>query len=230
MPYSLQPLAWAAVTVGGYLLARAIYQRHSHWFTSPLLLTWALCFLLALGLHVSYGSYLRGTHWLLVLLGPATMAFALPIYEQRELIRKNWQVLVVGVLVGSTIAFSSSFLLARALGLSPLLRLSLLPRSFTTPFALEFVKSVGGAPELAVTCVVVTGLFGVSLGELLLNWLPLRSAFARGAMFGMGAHAVGTAKARELGAVEGSVAGLTMVLAGILCVLAAPLLTLFLPH
>jgi predicted murein hydrolase (TIGR00659 family) len=226
VPYDLQPVAWAAVTVGLYLLARAIHQRHSHWFTSPLLLTWALCFSLALVLHVSYRSYLRGTHWLLALLGPAVMAFAIPIYEQRRLIRNHWPVLVIGVLAGSAIAFSSSWLLAWALGLSPDLRLSLLPRSVTTPFALAFVKSVGGTPELTATCVVITGLFGASLGELLLHWLPLRSAFARGALFGMGAHSVGTAKAREVGEVEGSVAGLIMVMAGILSVLVAPLLAL----
>jgi putative effector of murein hydrolase len=85
---------------------------------------------------------------------------------------------------------------------------------------------VGGIPELTATCVVVTGLVGASMGELLLKWMPLRSAFARGAMFGMGAHAVGTAKARQLGEVEGSVAGLTMILAGLVSVLAAPVIAL----
>ncbi|MDR3673736.1 MAG: LrgB family protein [Holophaga sp.] len=222
----LQPVAWAAITVGLYLLARAIYQRHAHWFTSPLLVTWALCFSLALVLHVNYRSYLRGTHWLLALLGPAVMAFAIPIYEQRKLIRRNWMVLALGVVAGSVIAFGTSWLLAWALGLSPDLRRTLLPRSVTTPFALAFVKSVGGSPELTATCVVITGLFGASLGELLLTWLPLRSAFARGALFGMGAHSVGTAKAREVGEVEGSVAGLIMVLAGILSVLVAPVLAI----
>lgn len=222
MAHDLQPLAWAAGTVGLYLLARAIQQRHSRWFTSPLLVTWALCFGLALVLHVSYWTYLRGTHWLLLLLGPAVTAFAIPIYEQRQLIRRYWPVLVIGVLAGSALAFASSWMLAGALGLSPEFRLSLLPRSVTTPFAMEFARKVGGKPELAATCVVVTGLFGASLGELLLVWLPFRSAFARGALFGMGAHTVGTAKAREMGDVEGSVAGLVMVMAGILSVLAAP--------
>jgi predicted murein hydrolase (TIGR00659 family) len=223
MRSELSPVLWAAVTIGLYLLAQALHRRHPSGWSSPLLLTWAGCFALALALHTSYPDYLRGTHWLLTLLGPATLAFALPIYQQRQLIRRHWPVLLAGVLAGSTLAFSSSWLLARMLGLPAGVRLCLLPRSVTTPFALDFTRKVGGAPELTATCVVVTGLAGASLGTLLLRWLPLRSGFARGALFGMGAHTVGTVKARELGELEGSVAGLTMVLAGILSVLAAPL-------
>ena len=223
MPHDPVPFAWCGFTLGCYLLARAWNRKRPRWFTSPLLVTWALCFGLALVLHADYRRYLQGTHWLLVLLGPATMAFALPIFEQRRLIRRHWGILVIGVLAGSAIAFASSWLLAWGLGLSPQLRLSLLPRSVTTPFALEFTRRVGGSPELTATCVVITGLLGASLGELLVAWMPLRSGFARGALFGMGAHAVGTAKAREVGELEGSVAGLTMVMAGILSVLLAPL-------
>jgi putative effector of murein hydrolase len=102
--------------------------------------------------------------------------------------------------------------------------LSLLPRSVSTPFAIAFAEDVGGVPELAATCVVITGLIGAALGELLMNWLPLRSSFARGALFGMGAHGAGTARARQVGAEEGSVAGLVMVLAGLTSVLVGPLL------
>jgi predicted murein hydrolase (TIGR00659 family) len=212
------------MTLAFYLLARALHARRPRWWTSPLLLTWALCFSLALALHATYGDYLRGTSWLVTLLGPATMAFAMPIYEQRRLIQRHWPVLIIGVLAGSGLAFGSSWLFARILGLEPLLRASLLPRSVSTPFALDFARKVGGIPELTATCVVITGLLGASMGELILKWLPLRSPMARGAMYGMGAHGVGTAKARQLGEVEGSVASLTMVLAGLVSVLAAPLL------
>jgi predicted murein hydrolase (TIGR00659 family) len=229
MPHDLPALAWGAATVALYLLARAIHRRRPHALTSPLLLTWALCFGLALALHASYRTYLRGTHWLLALLGPAVTAFAVPIYEQRRIIRRHWPVLAIGTVAGSALAFASSWGLARALGLSPDLCRGLLPRSVTTPFALAFAGRVGGRPEFTATCVVLTGVLGASLGELLLAWMPLRSALARGALFGMGAHSVGTAKAREMGGLEGSVAGLIMVMAGILSVLAAPLFARLLP-
>lgn len=228
MPVEVQSAFWAATTVGVYLLSVALHRRHPRWWTSPLLATWAPCLVLALALHTPYHTYIGGTHWLLTMLGPATVAFAMPIYEQRRLIRRYWPALLIGVVAGSAIAFVSSWLLASAFGLSPALRLSLLPRSVTTPFALAFAKDVGGIPELTATCVVVTGLLGASLGEVLISWLPLRSAFARGVLFGMGAHAVGTAKAREIGDVEGSVAGLTMISAGLASVVVAPILAIFL--
>jgi putative effector of murein hydrolase len=224
----MAPLFWAAATLGAYLAALAVHRRRGRWWSSPLLLTWALCFGLALALHTDYRTYLRGTHWLLALLGPATAAFALPIHQNRRLIRRAWPVLAAGTLAGTAIALATSWLLAGALGLPAQARVSLLPRSFTTPFALAFAQTVGGAPELTAACVVFTGLFGASMGQLMLEWLPVRSAFARGALFGMGAHAVGTAKARDLGELEGSVAGLVMILAGVTSMLAAPVLAIWL--
>jgi putative effector of murein hydrolase len=106
------------------------------------------------------------------------------------------------------------------------MRLSLLPRSFTTPFAMAFASEVGGSPDLAAVCVIATGVIGASLGSVLLSVLPLRSSFARGAMLGMGAHGAGVAKAREIGAEEEAVAGLVMILAGVGCALLGPLLSL----
>jgi predicted murein hydrolase (TIGR00659 family) len=217
------PFFWAAVTLGVYLLTRAIHQRHARWWTAPLLLTWALCFALALCLHTTYGEYIKGTHWLLTLLGPATVAFASPIYEQRATIRRHWPILVVGITTGTVVAIGSSWILASLLGLSPDLRLSLLPRSVSTPFAIAFAEDVGGIPELSAIWVVITGLLGASVGEFLLKYLPLRSSMARGALFGMGAHGVGSARARQFGAEEGSFAGLVMILAGLTSVFVAPL-------
>lgn len=224
MPIDLMPLFWGASTIALYLASRALHQRLPRWWTSPLLLTWGLCLGLALLLHASYGEYIRGTHWIMALLGPATMAFAMPIYEQRALIRHHWPVLAVGVAVGSIIAVGSAWVLASLLHLSPALRLSLLPRSVTTPFALAFSSDIGGIPELTATCVVITGLFGAIAGEVLLKVLPLSSAFARGALFGMGAHGAGVAKARTVGKEEGTVAGLVMVLAGLVSVGIGPVL------
>jgi predicted murein hydrolase (TIGR00659 family) len=228
MPHEWHALFWAMITLGVYFLSLQAHGRMNRWWTSPLLLTWLACFALALGLHASYKDYIKGTHWLITLLGPATVAFAMPIYEQRALIRRHWPILLAGILVGSSLAIGSSWILASALGLPADLRLSLLPRSVSTPFAIAFVENVGGVPELAATCVVITGLIGASLGEVLLKWLPLRSAFARGALFGMGAHGAGTARAREVGLEEGTVAGLVMVLAGLTSVLSAPILAHFL--
>ncbi|MDR3517868.1 MAG: LrgB family protein [Azospirillaceae bacterium] len=222
------PLFWLAVTLVSYCLSRWIDARLHQWWTSPLLLTFGFCLTLALVLHASYHDYLSGTFWLGTLLGPATVAFALPIYEKREMIRRYWPTLAVGVVAGSTISIISSLLLAHWLGLAPDVRLSLVPRSITTPFAMAVSGGIGGIPGLTATCVILTGLCGGAVGELLLKWLPLRSSFSRGALFGMGAHGCGAAKAREVGVEEGSIAGLVMVLAGLANVAFAPVLAILL--
>lgn len=226
MRADLTALFWIVATLGCYALARLCNRRLRAWWTSPLLLTCVLCLGLALGLHTGYGEYMRGGRFLLALLGPATVAFALPIYEQRDLIRRTWPTLLVGVAFGCGLALSGVWLLSGWLELPRELRLSLLPRSFTTPFAMAFARDVGGSPDLAAVCVIATGVIGASLGSVLLQVLPLRTSFARGAMLGMGAHGAGVAKAREIGAEEEAVAGLVMILAGVSCALLGPLVAL----
>jgi putative effector of murein hydrolase len=222
-PNFLTPILWSLVTVGLYFASRRLYQAHRRWWTSPMLLTWVACGALILGLHTTYQEYLGGTHWMITLLGPATVAFALPIHDQRALIRRHWRLLVIGVVCGSAIAFGSSWFLAGALDLPANVRASLLPRSVSTPFAMAASAKIGGLPELTASFTAVTGLFGAAVGDLLLACLPLRSSFSRGALLGMGAHGAGVARAHELGQEEGAVAGLIMVFAGLLNVVVASL-------
>jgi predicted murein hydrolase (TIGR00659 family) len=217
-------LFWSVATIASYLLARRIHRRWPKWWLSPLAIAPALLILAALSLQTSYAQYLRGTGWLITLLGPATVAFAVPLYERRQLIRQYWPVLSLGVFVGSTVAMVSSWLLAGLMRLDGAVRLSLLPRSMSTPFAMAVSRDLGGSPEMTAVFVVVTGVLGVALGEALLARLSLRSGLARGALMGMGAHGVGTARAQQIGQEEGAIAGLVMVFTGVLNVLAAPLI------
>jgi predicted murein hydrolase (TIGR00659 family) len=225
---AVRPLAaalfWSAATIAFYVCARLLFGRWPRWWLSPLVFTPVLLGALALGLHAGYQDYIGGTHWLSVMLGPITVAFALPIYEQRAIIRRHWPILLVGVLVGSSLAMLSAWALASVLGLPGDMRLSLLPRSVSVPFAVVVSSDIGGIPDLTSVFVVITGVFGGAVGEAVLKLLPLRSNIARGALFGMAAHGVGVATAHRLGREEGSIAGLVMVLAGLFNVLAAPVL------
>jgi len=178
----------------------------------------------ALPLHTAYAEYSRDTHWLMLILGPVTVAFAVPIWQQRQMLMRHGPALLLGMLAGSAASIGTSYGLARALSLDNSLTLSLVPRSITTPFAMPLAQDLGGVPELTAVFVMVTGVFGAFLGGLLLKWLPLRSSLARGALFGVGAHGAGVSRAREVGGEEGSVAGLVMVLTGLLNLFAAPLL------
>lgn len=224
----LAALFWSASTIACYAGSRWLYRRRPTWWLSPLLVAPILLLLLAIGLHTGYRDYIYGTQWLVAMLGPVMVAFAIPIYEQRSVIRRHWPALAVGVVVGSLIAMTTAWGLATALGLSDALRLSLLPRSMSTPFAMTVSGDIGGQPNLTAVFVVVTGVFGAAIGEIMLKWLPLPSHLARGALFGMGAHGAGVAKAQEIGGEEGSIAGLVMIMAGLFNVLIAPALAYFL--
>lgn len=217
-------LACFALTVALYVVVKRAHARIRRWWSNPMLLVPLLLIGVVLAADIPYQTYFQDTRWLTWLLGPATVAFAVPIFEHRALIRKHWLSLASGVAVGMPVAIVSSVWLARELNLPDLLQKSLAPRSISTPFAMAAADSFGAQPELTAVFVVVTGVCGMVLGELMLVILPLRTSLAKGALFGAAAHGAGTAKAREIGAEEGVVASLTMMLGGLATVLAAPLI------
>lgn len=220
----LAAAAWSAATVVLYLISKHVHRRVRVWWTAPLPLAPVILLAAAALAHERYADYSRGTHWLVAMLAPTTVAFAVPIHRQRALILRQWRLVAVGVVAGSLASFVSSWFLAKWLGLGAPLRLSLLPRSMSTPFAMIVSADIGGAPDLTAIFVLITGVLGATIGEFLLERLPLRSRVARGALFGMGAHGVGTARAFQIDSELGSVAGFVMIFVGLLNVLAAPLL------
>ena len=220
----LHAAGWSLATILFYVLAKRVHRKWPRWWLMPLAVAPILLIVAALVLHESYGDYIRGTHWLVALMGPATVAFAVPIYEQRALIRRRWPLLLVGMVVGSLTAIASSWALACLLGIDGPLRLSLLPRSISTPFAMEVSGEIGGIPDLTAVFVVFTGVIGAVVGDVVLARLPLRSRIAKGALFGIGAHGAGTARAHQIGREEGAVAGLVMVLVGLMNVALAPVI------
>lgn len=225
---NLEPMSlfWLAFTLAAYLGSRWLYRRTGRYLLSPLILVPALLLAVAVPLHTAYAEYARNTHWLMGVLGPVTVAFAVPIWQQRALLARHWPALLVGMLAGSVASIGSSWALAKGLALDPSVSLSLLPRSITTPFAMPVAQGLGGVPELTAVFVMFTGVLGAVFGGILLRWLPLRTPLARGALFGVGAHGAGVSRAREVGHEEGSVAGLVMVLTGLLNLFAAPLLVM----
>lgn len=222
------PLFWLALTVLAYFGSRWLYRRSGRYVLSPLILVPAVLLAVAVPLHTAYAEYARNTHWLMGVLGPATVAFAVPIWQQRAMLARHWPALLVGMLAGSLASIGSSWSLAHLLALDDAVSLSLVPRSITTPFAMPLAQDLGGVPELTAVFVMFTGVLGAMFGGILLRVLPLRTPLARGALFGVGAHGAGVSRAQEVGREEGSVAGLVMVLTGLLNLFAAPLLAMLL--
>ncbi|AOJ70515.1 MULTISPECIES: LrgB family protein [Burkholderia] len=215
-----------ALTIALYFASKRLYAHRKTLFFSPLVLVPAVLVAFVALTGIPYAVYFHDTRWLMWLLGPATIAFAVPIYEYRALMKRHWFSLSVGVVVGIAVAICGSLLLSKLLHLSPELQRSLVTRSVSTPFALAVSDKIHAPRDLTALFVIATGICGMLVGEFVLALVPLRSRLARGALFGAAAHAVGTAKAREIGSEEGVVSSLTMMIAGVAMVLIAPLLTL----
>lgn len=219
------------VTVAIYLGSRWLYRRRPRVllnpiFVSPLLISTGLL----IG-RIDYGDYLAaGAQWLSFLLGPATVALAVPMYRNRHLLRRYGLELGAGVILGAAVALVTSVGPVVWLGWDWELAVSLAPRSVTTPIAMEFARTYGGEPVMAAVFVIATALVGIVVGPLLIRWLRIRSAVARGALFGVGAHGIGTARAFEFGETEGTVSGVAMILTAFATLALAPfILPLFHP-
>ena len=164
MSLDKQALFWLALTLGGYLFSRQLYKRVRWYGFAPIVFVPVLLFAVAIPLHAHYADYSRDTNWLVALLGPATVAFAVPIWQQRALLARHWPALLVGMCAGSAVAIGSSWMLANALALDGQVALSLVPRSITTPLAMEMSHDLGGVPELTAAFVMITGVFGALAG------------------------------------------------------------------
>ncbi|EKN6360289.1 LrgB family protein [Yersinia enterocolitica] len=217
-------IACFLATLALYFANKKLYRRRRSLLLMPLVLTPMVLVLLLVVTHISYQDYIGETHWLLWLLGPATIAFAVPVYENLSIIRRHWLSLTAGVITAITVAVVSSVWLAKLLTLSEEVQRSLAVRSITTPFALEAAKQLGGQPDLVALFVVITGVFGMAVGDLLFLRLSVRSGLAKGAGLGASSHGAGTAKAYEMGQQESVVSSLVMMLAGIITVIGAPLM------
>jgi putative effector of murein hydrolase len=220
----MMPLLFLLLTLGLFYANVALHRRFPRWWLTPAITTSAVLIAVVQLSATPFPVYFGDTHWLSWLLGPATVAFALPIYQYRELVQRHWLALTLGSVAGIVASLGSTLLLDRLLGLHGSMAQSLLARSVSTPFALEATRHLGGSAQLTGIFVIITGLFGILLGQVLLALLPLRMRIARGAPYGAAAHGFGLSKARSIGAQEGAVASLTMIFSGVLMVLMAPLL------
>ncbi|WP_243302048.1 LrgB family protein [Geothrix oryzisoli] len=212
------------LTVGAYLLSKALYLRYRHPLLNIVLLGAALVIATLLALNIPYQAYLPGRRIMTSLLGPATVGLAVPLYRQRSLVRRHAPAIVAGVGLGSLASMLVAGLIALMAGLPREVVLSVLPKSVTIPFAVEIARIHGGSPGLASAFVVATGTLGSVFGATLLTWAGIRHPVARGLALGTGAHGQGTAMAFMEGEREGSMAGLAMTLAGITTATLAPLM------
>ena len=170
---------------------------------------------------ISYEKYDEGAKYLSYLLTPATVCLAIPLYEQLELLKKNWHAVLIGILSG---VLSS---LGAILGMAVLFRFSheeyvtFLPKSITTAIGMGVSEKLGGYVSISVAAIIITGVLGNIFAEIVFRLFRIQEPVAKGIALGTASHAIGTAKAMELGEVEGAMSSLSIVVAGLITVIGA---------
>lgn len=223
MNLTLIALLCLLLTLVSYYGSKALYRRKQRVWFAPILLAPLVILVTVVVLKIPLASYFQYTHWLAALLAPATIAFAVPIYRERQLIKQYPITLSVGVIVGLLLGLVTSWLLMQLTSMPTELSNSLMVRSVSTPFAIEATTAFGGIPELTAMLVLLTGIMGMLICEPLFKVAKIRSAVAKGVALGASAHGAGAAKASEIGRQEGVIASLTMIFTGIAMVIMAPL-------
>ncbi|MGV2981038.1 LrgB family protein [Camelimonas sp. ID_303_24] len=219
------PLAWIALTLGAFVLATWIAGRTgNHPLANTVMMSVALVSAALWLAGARYEDYFRGAQFIHFLLGPATVALAIPLVENIALVKRALLPIVVALIAGALTAIVSAVGFAWALGGSPLLLASLAPKSVTAPIAMSVGEVIGGLPALAMVATVSTGILGAMIGRPLFDAMKIRDPAARGFAMGLAAHGIGTARAFQSSEVAGAFASVGMALNGMLTALLLPAL------
>lgn len=218
------------VTVVVYVISKHLYQIHPRVYLSPLLITPLTLVIGLIWTQIPYETYNSGGKWLSFLLQPATIAFAIPLYKYFDILKKHMVEILASVLGGSIVAMLSSAILAKWMHLDSELITSLIPRSVTTPIAMNISEMIGGVPNITAVFVIMTGLLGVTFGPLIAKLFRIEGEIARGVLFGTSAHGTGTSKAFEFSSLTGTISSISMIVAGLFTLVAAPVIILLFFH
>jgi predicted murein hydrolase (TIGR00659 family) len=222
---SASPLLHLTLTLAAYVVGLQLYRRAGmNPLLNPVLTAVVLLVTMLFVTGTSYTTYFEGAQFVHFLLGPATVALAIPLYRQVATVRRSLPALLASIIVGSLTASMSAVVIAWALGGSRDALVALAPKSVTAPVAMGIAERLGGLPSLTAVLVILTGIIGAMLGPKLLDLLRVRDWAARGVAMGTASHGIGTARALQVNEVAGAFSGLAMGLNALATAILLPLL------
>lgn len=172
--------------------------------------------------NIDYETYNKGGSIISFFIAPATVVLAVPLYKNIKLLKGKWISIIIGITIGSLAGLVTIFVLCKAFGIEDIIMISMFPKSTTAAISLEIAETIGGLPNLAVAFTAVAGISGNILGEYVFKLFRIKNRISKGVALGSASHAVGTAKAMEIGEVEGGLSSLSITIAGIISVFLIP--------
>lgn len=223
------PLLWLTTTLVAYVAADAIFVAAGRRpIANPVLIAVVFVAVVLVVTGTPFPAYFAGAQFVHFLLGPATVALAVPLVRYLPQVRRLLVPMVVALVVGSVTAIASAVLLARLVGLDASTARALAPKSATTPIAMGTAEAIGADPALAAVMVIITGIVGAIVVTPLMNALGLKNYAARGFAAGLASHGIGTARAFQVDPLAGTFAGIALGLNGLLTAILVPILLPFL--
>ena len=213
--------AGVVISLLGYGAGIALKKRFRLGIFNPLLISVLLVMLALTVFHIDYDSYYSSARELSWLLTPATVSLAIPLYAQLETLKNNLRAIIGGVLAGSLSSMGSVLLLAKLFSLSHAEYVTLLPKSITTAIGMGVSEELGGYVTISVAVIIVTGILGNMSASFICSLFRITDPVAKGLAIGTSSHAIGTARAMELGETEGAMSGLAIVVSGLITVVFA---------
>ena len=220
---STTPLLGLTLTLVIYSLAYQLYSRcQFNPLLNPVLVSITMIISVLLITNTPYKTYFDGAQYIHFLLGPATVALAVPLYEQIPKLKRLWLPVLVSITGGTCIGVISAVLIARGLGASLEIQLSIAPKSVTAPVAMGISEQIGGLPSLTAAFVAITGIIGVLLGMRTLKIVRIKDDIVKGIAMGVTSHGIGTARAFQISKEMGAFSGLAMALTALATAIALP--------
>ncbi len=211
------------ITLVSYGIGVCLKRRLKLPIFNPLLIAILLVILLLRLFRIDYAAYEDSAKYISFLLTPATICLAVPLYEQMELLKRNVRAVIAGIVSGVLASLCSIFLLALVFRIDYASYVTLLPKSITTAIGMGVSEELGGYVPITVAVIIITGVIGNMFAETVCKMFKINDPIAKGIAIGTSSHAIGTAKAMEMGEVEGAMSSLSIVVSGVLTVICANL-------
>ncbi len=209
---------------GSYLFGQWVFKKTRIGLFHPMIISIAIIIAFLKITNMPYQTFEQGGQFVSFLLGPSVVALGYILYEQLAYLKGNIVSILTSIFVGSLVGIMSVILLAKLTGADQMLIHSLEPKSVTTPIAMSIAEQSGGNVSLTAVIVLFCGIFGSIIGPPILRLLGIQSSIAKGLAMGASAHGVGTAKAMEMGVIEGALSGLAIGLMGVMTALLIPVI------
>ena len=211
---------FAGVTVSllAYIIGALLKKKFKLAIFNPLLISIVLTIIMLVIADIDYDVYAQGADYLSWFLTPATVCLAIPLYEQWELLKHNVKAVMLGITAGVLTSLTTVLVLSLIMHLSHAEYVTMLPKSITTAIGMGVSEELGGYVTITVAVIIVTGVIGNIFGELICKIFRITEPISKGIAFGSASHAIGTAKAMELGEVEGAMSSLSIVVSGLITV------------